>query len=387
MNAMLRKLENFERWSQMEVNVKKCATASYMRDQNNRRSSLEQPLTLDGNAIPNLTLGQSLKYLGTAVAARRTVKLEVAEAKLSEMRIRLQKVMESPLLIVQKIDAIKTFILPMLDFMLLNGDVGKTQLENMDKNIRAAVDKALKVHGLPIECHHASWRDGGLSYPSLVDRRKVLLVRSFTQMTLSKDQKIHKAMRWFVEGERILRGFEDDPNSNFLNWGGIQQSRGTACLAARTKVACTELKIGLKLTEDEVIVKTSESEYQTKSADGIGHFRTQKVIRPEKFRELIANKVHGATFTTLKGNEVSNRNLTDLSSRRSDAYFRFMVVGRADCLPTVANLQRWYPKEGHQGQAPIAEAAHEGTDIPPCRRCKEPLRQTLAHALNRCTPS
>jgi hypothetical protein len=37
--------------------------------------------------------------------------------------------MESPLLVVQKIDAVKTFLLPMMDFMLLNGDVGKTQLE------------------------------------------------------------------------------------------------------------------------------------------------------------------------------------------------------------------------------------------------------------------
>jgi hypothetical protein len=48
--------------------------------------------------IPNLTLAQSLKYLGTAIAPRRTVKLEAAETKLTEMKIRLKKIMESPLL-------------------------------------------------------------------------------------------------------------------------------------------------------------------------------------------------------------------------------------------------------------------------------------------------
>jgi hypothetical protein len=64
--------------------------------------------------------------------------------------------MESPLLVVQKIDALKTFSLPMIDFMLLNGDVGESQLTRMDQSIRAAVDRALKVHGLPIECHHIS---------------------------------------------------------------------------------------------------------------------------------------------------------------------------------------------------------------------------------------
>jgi hypothetical protein len=39
------------------------------------------------------------------------------------MRIRLEKIIDSPLLTVQKIDAIKTFVLPMLDFIPLNGDV------------------------------------------------------------------------------------------------------------------------------------------------------------------------------------------------------------------------------------------------------------------------
>jgi hypothetical protein len=78
--------------------------------------------------------------------------------------------MESPLLIAQKIDAVKTFLFPILDFEILNDDVGVKQLEKMDKHIRGAIDEALDMRGLPMECHHASWRDGGLSYPSLVDR-------------------------------------------------------------------------------------------------------------------------------------------------------------------------------------------------------------------------
>jgi hypothetical protein len=128
--------------------------------------------------------------------------LEAAEAKLTEMKIRLKKIMESPLLIMQKIDTMKTFVLPMLDFMTLNGDVGEKQLMKMDMHIRGRVDELLKVRGLPVEYHHASWREGGLSYPSLVDRRRVLMIRSFTQMMTSKDEKVKKAMRWFTESGR-----------------------------------------------------------------------------------------------------------------------------------------------------------------------------------------
>jgi hypothetical protein len=42
---MLGVLERFVDWSKMEVNVKKCATASYLIDTNQRRSSLADSLT------------------------------------------------------------------------------------------------------------------------------------------------------------------------------------------------------------------------------------------------------------------------------------------------------------------------------------------------------
>jgi hypothetical protein len=51
--------------------------------------------------------------------------LETVEAKLTEVKVRPKKIMESQLLIVQKIDAVKIFCLPTLDFLMLNRDVGE----------------------------------------------------------------------------------------------------------------------------------------------------------------------------------------------------------------------------------------------------------------------
>jgi hypothetical protein len=79
------------------------------------------------------------------------------------MRIQLQKIMEAPLLIVQTIDRLTTSLFPIIDVIVLSGDVGESEPTRMDQDVRAPVDRALKVHGLPIECHHASWRDEGLS--------------------------------------------------------------------------------------------------------------------------------------------------------------------------------------------------------------------------------
>jgi hypothetical protein len=369
--VMLEVLEDFVRWSKMEVNAKKCATASYLIDQNQHRCSLAENLRFRGQVIPNLTLGESLKYLGTAVAARRTVKLEAVEAKLTEMKIRLKKVMESQLLIVQKIDAVKTFLLPTLDFMMLNGDVGERQLSKMDSLIRGKIDEALKVKGFPIEGHHASWRDGGLSYPSLVDRRKVLMIRSFAQMMVSEDDKVRMAMRWFAESERIFRCIEEDENSIFLNWREEEGESGTAALVTRTREACRKMELSLKLIQDDMIVKKGGSEFKTKSAAGIGRFLTQKIVRSEKYEKLIGHEVRGASFKTLKQNEVSNAMLTNIHTRRSDAFFRFVVVGRADLLPTPVNLRRWFNDR-------------EDTN---CRKCGLDRKPTLAHILNECTPN
>jgi hypothetical protein len=106
--------------------------------------------------IPNLMLGQSLKYLGDVVAARQQVKLEAMGAKLTEMTIRMKKIMESPLLIVQKVDVTKMFVLTTLDFAMLNGDLGEKELTIINKYTRGLIDEELKARGLPIECLHVS---------------------------------------------------------------------------------------------------------------------------------------------------------------------------------------------------------------------------------------
>jgi hypothetical protein len=380
---MLGKLEDFTRWAKMEVNVKKCNTASYVEDSNRHRCSPASPLKLNGNDIPNLTLAESMKYLGTAVAVRRTVKIAAVDTKLTEMKVRLQKIMDSPLLTVRKIDALKTFVLPMIDFMMLNGDVGVKQLTVMDKCIRGKVDKALKVRGLPVECHHASWRDGGLSYPSLVDRRQVLLIRSFSQMLLSRDEKIKKATIWFVNHVRgtdtpTHRHIDEDEDEDglFMNWKSMAERDGTSCLAIRTRKACQNMKVKFKMKDEAVELSAQEPSgreirIEAKTPEKIGRFLTQNIIRPDKFRQLISHDVHGAAYTTLRDNAISNRNLIDSRMKRTDAFFRFEVVGRADCLATPANLGRWFPNDHERisGQ---------------CRRCGHNHVMTMAHLSNEC---
>jgi hypothetical protein len=63
--------------------------------------------------------------------------------------------MFSPLLTVQKTDLVKALLLLLIDFLLLNREVGRSELQVIYKKIRGIIHRELKIKGLPIERHHA----------------------------------------------------------------------------------------------------------------------------------------------------------------------------------------------------------------------------------------
>jgi hypothetical protein len=367
--SMLKSLETFTKWSKMEVNVKKCTTASYLLDENRHRYSLTKCFKFQNQEIPNLTLDQSLRYLGTAVAARRNVKLHATISKFDEMKTLVRKIIASPLLTVQKIDAIKTFVIPCFDFLMLNGDISKTRLNNIDAFIRGQINSLMKIPGLPVECHHMSWRDGGFSIPSLSDRCDLLSICSFAHMTLSKDANIRAMTRAFIESERTFRHITIDTAStpHFLNWKDEEGPTGTASFINNARRAAIHLKVRLQLEPTQLTIGNSEIELKTNSPAKIGRFLTQKIIRPALAQKVTTHPLKGISFPTLRKNDYSNKFLRNTFTRRSNAFFRFAVAGRADSLPTPANIQKWHNLEEEN-----------------CYRCDQNQKPTLAHILNSC---
>jgi hypothetical protein len=386
--TLLRSLEVFTNWSKMEVNVKKCSTASYLFNNDHHRCTLTEPLKFRNQDIPNLSLSQSMKYLGTAVAARRHVKLKATNQKFDEMKILVEKIMNSPLLTVQKIDAIKTFVVPCFDFLMLNGTLSKKLLKSMDSFIRGKIDNLLKIPGLPKECHHMSWRDGGFSIPSLADRAKVLSICSFSHMILSKDPNIRQMTLAIAESERNFRHIPEESSQNlilensphFLNWKDTEDEihlQGTSSFVVNARRAVKDLKVHLQIEphadmqhttqNTTLVIRNSELELKTTSPAKIGRFLTQKIIRPALALQIQSLPLKGAAFPTLRKNDWSNKFLRNTFTRRSDAFFRFSVAARTDSLPTPANIERWYHIETHN-----------------CLRCTSNQKATLAHILNNC---
>jgi hypothetical protein len=108
---------------------------------------LDKCYTFRGEEIPNLIMAESMGYLEAPIADRRTVKLKSVKFKLEEMDILLEKILSSPVLTVQKIDAVKTFLLLSIDFLLFNGEVGVTPLQAMDRKFIRAINEDMRIKG------------------------------------------------------------------------------------------------------------------------------------------------------------------------------------------------------------------------------------------------
>jgi hypothetical protein len=109
------------------------------------------------------------------------------------------------------------------------------------------------------------------------------------------------------------------------------------------------------------------SEETTQTAVAIGRFLIKKVIQPPKLESLAPYQVHGTSFATLRGKEVSNTIVMNVRARRTGAVFRDIVTARGNCLPAPVNIGQWYNRPED-----------------PCRRCDRAEQPSPAHILNGC---
>jgi hypothetical protein len=102
--------------------------------------------------------------------------------------------------------------------------------------------------------------------------------------------------------------------------------------------------MGLKLEGSLRVIKANGSDKKIDAAVGIGRYVAQKVVRQLKFEKLTSRQKRGATFATLENNLMSIKMPMDAKTTRSDAFFRFTVVARADVFPTPSAVEQWYQR-------------------------------------------
>jgi hypothetical protein len=63
-----------------------------------------------------------------------------------------------------------------------------------------------------------------------------------------------------------------------LNWKDEKREKRTISLVVKMRKINQKMEFDMKLIEEEIIMRTNESEFTIKTAVGIGCFLTQKII-------------------------------------------------------------------------------------------------------------
>lgn len=197
---------------------------------------------------------------------------------------------------------------------------------------------------LPLPSIHASWKDGGLSMPSIMDRENVLTLRSCLHLFISNDSKVQEIVGHIIKDEFDFRHIElskEDVISkiSFLKLNTDNMGKGTNSILARSARFARSLNISIDLKTEEkskyisILDLDSKIEKSFWNASDISRFLTE---RRKKFlaKKLNQKLFHLHAFNHLLNNKLSNFWIKDIHNVMTDAAYKFMIKSRTNNLPT-----------------------------------------------------
>ena len=105
----------------MNVNTDRYYILGHTNDGNCKQSQ-KSKIVFNNSPIKILTQNQSLKYLGLAIGSGCKAKADLMFEKLVNSQSLFIKILKYNLTVNQKIDATKKFVIPSLDFFLMNNE-------------------------------------------------------------------------------------------------------------------------------------------------------------------------------------------------------------------------------------------------------------------------
>ena len=397
MNNILKVCDWFFKYSNLVLAASKSCSVGYIWEHQSR-CSLKTPFKIGEVEIPFVNLDTSIKYLGTPVAARKITKLKSSEAYCNKFKVKALKIFNSDLRITQKIHAIKTFVFPTLDFILENGQLKIKDIEGLDHFVAKNINIMFQGN-VPTALKHASWKDGGLSIPSLRDKTETCRIKALIRMLTNKDDRIKLLAQKALDNERSKRKIElikDTEESTFFNWKHYNHDphKGTNSIIQRARISLQNLNLSLSKValnkianidgieeeelhnnsindEDTFILKevTSDNKLTFTDSKKISLFLT--TLR-KKFWASCASKqsMHLHSLYSFADNPLSNSYILNYNLPASDSFIRFAIKSRVNILGTP------------EFDEIIHNAPHK-----PCPLCSftgANATQSLAHILNGC---
>jgi hypothetical protein len=189
MGHMISETVSFLNDRNLQVNANKCMSIGLQKGFKGKKSKIvtEPIFTINGSLIPILGhVENHTKYLGIQFTSVGMVNANVAKDRIIMVLNKLQKI---PLKPQQKIDLIRSHVIPLFIYQLINLENYPKLLKEIDILIRRAIRSILHLNiGLSIEFFYLPIRDGGLQIPLLRDIVGLAKVRIYKYIMRSDDE-------------------------------------------------------------------------------------------------------------------------------------------------------------------------------------------------------
>ncbi|XP_052132567.1 uncharacterized protein LOC127752068 [Frankliniella occidentalis] len=373
LQQLLEVIGNVAKWMGLHFNGSKCATLVM-----HKRKAVHFAASIQGQQIPSLREEDAYQHLGVPTGCSVD---QTPQDTLESMLQDLHKIERSVLADWQKIDAIRTFVVPQVEFCLLTARVKKAPLSKLDAEIKRVVKGAFHLprRASPEVVFLPSWQ-GGANILPLSDLADIgAVTKAFKVLTcpdsLVRDVAESSAMRtvtrflgreaYPVDLAAYLSGCTDDGHSKSSATVWTAARSASRRLAAKIPGLCWEWSPTLsrmsivvplpgRSPDRNVVDFMSRSELHSTLRRGVQHhYHLQLAAKPDQ------GKVHDVAAREPTSNHF-------LAAGRFTRFcdWRFVHRARLGVLPLKACIR-----------VPGADKV--------CRKCRA-HPETTAHVLCHC---
>ena len=346
----------------LAINPRKCVYMHWSGQQ--PRGPRDTAIIVQEAEIRALPEFENTKFLGKPVGfniLKNDDRLEVAIEK-------AKKILNCKLAPWQRLDALKTFILPSIIFPMRTWQYNKTQYEDLDRQLRPLIKKTLYLPTRSSnEYIYGSSFNGACGVPIAAEDSDLFLIDTAFKLLTSPDPVIKSLAEEDCGKLGAARLGETGPTPNtiprFMNELELPR-RSSAPQSLWTKARSASIRLDVKWTNNN---NSPSLTFDDKEVAADKRREVASIIRTRKRRQrdaaLLQKPDQGKTMHAISADKTSSSFIKD-GKFTAFADWRFIHRGRLNLLPL--------------------NAAKRGQNIDKrCRRCGR-HDETLPHVLNHC---
>lgn len=381
MTRLITTVERFTEFSKLTIEPNKCCLIAKFN------GWTRGDISINGQPIAMKSTSEDIKYLGAAMSGTRKRKIKDSRRIIEDIKTKTQKIFASDLSFSQKMHALRTFVIPILDHTLLHGTVSLHDMDKLDQFIRGCFNKELGVFGIPTNFFNLSAKKGGLGIPNFRDRSSTLSLTTLIRLLTSKDKRIGKFIGEMINEERLSRNIHVDRNSTFQDWKldeygrPIQQHEEihSHSIAIKAAKATHDLGIKTKLKfslSGKFIKATMQGILEGDPTNDPVDLTGPRDVKPA-LRDILDNRymnqlskapLHGHAWPCCGEDEQSNKLYSSSKLVYGQELSKFAIKARLNILGTGEIISKRNPNN---------------ESVKYCKICKDKL-DSLAHRLNGC---